>query len=195
MILNAMQHSIKRQTTALLLPLLGVLFLLAGCKAQPRHTAIRLPDQESESVILVGTASLDSLYQPPFGNWYDPNIREYSPKETAIEALEPLLEDVDITLFMGTWCEDSQREVPRFVKILQEVGYPPERVRLITMNRDKKTPQNYEKGLSIINVPTFIFYREQEEVGRIVEYPIESLESDMLKILSGAPYRHAYDWD
>ena len=49
--------------------------------------------------------------------------------------------------------------------------------------------------MSIINVPTFIFYKDGEELGRIVEYPIQDLESDMLKILSGQPYRHAYDWD
>jgi len=29
-------------------------------------------------------------------------------------------------------------------------------------------------------------------LGRIVEYPIESLEQDMLKILQGKPYKHAY---
>lgn len=172
-----------------------ILILFAGCKAQPRHTAIRVPDQESESVILVGTASLDSLYSPPFAQWYDKNISDYTPNPEVLSEVEPLLEDVAITLYMGTWCKDSRREVPRFVKILQETGYAPERVRMIAMTRDKDTPQNYEKGMSIINVPTFIFYKDGEELGRIVEYPIEDLESDMLKILSGQPYRHAYDWD
>ena len=182
-------------TASFLISFMGILVLLSGCRAQPRHTAVRIPDQESESVILVGTASLDSLYRMPFGDWYDTNIKAYIPSPEVIAELEPLLEDVEITLFMGTWCKDSRREVPRFVKILQESGYPPERVRMIAMTRDKTTPQDYEKGMSIINVPTFIFYKEQEELGRIVEYPIEDLESDMLKILSGQPYRHAYDWD
>ena len=26
-------------------------------------------------------------------------------------------------LFMGTWCEDSQREVPAMIKILDQAGY------------------------------------------------------------------------
>ena len=63
------------------------------------------------------------------------------------------------------------------------------------MTREKATPEAFEEGFGIINVPTFIFYRGGQELGRIVEYPIESLEADMVKILSGQPYRHAYDWD
>ena len=167
--------------------------LLAGCKAQPHHTAVRMPDDGNE--ILVGTAAIDSLHAQPFAAWYEPNLAAYEPDPEKIDELEGLLEGVDITLFMGTWCEDSQREVPRFVKILEEAGYPADEVELITMTREKNTPQGYEKGFGIINVPTFIFYRDGEELGRIVEYPIEGLETDMVKILSGAPYRHAYDWD
>ena len=66
---------------------------------------------------------------------------------------------------------------------------------VVAMTREKTTPEGYEEGYGIINVPTFIFYRGEGELGRIVEYPIESMEADMVKILSGLPYRHAYDWD
>jgi hypothetical protein len=41
-------------------------------------------------------------------------------------------------------------------------------------------------------VPTFIFMKDGQELGRIVEYPLESLEKDMAKILSGVDYKHAY---
>ncbi|MBC2839041.1 thioredoxin family protein [Robiginitalea sp. SC105] len=174
--------------------LLIALVLFAGCKAQPSYTAMRIPDPEDQE-ILVGTAPLDSLYSEPFVEWYEPNLAAYEPNPEVISALKPLLEDIEITLFMGTWCSDSKREVPRFVKILEAAGYPADKMEIITMTRDKNTPQAYEEGFGIINVPTFIFYRDDEELGRIVEYPIESLEADMLKILSGAPYRHAYDWD
>lgn len=167
--------------------------LTLGCKAQPKHTAVRMPDRGS--VILVGTAALDSLHAEPFGAWYEPNMESYTPDPEKVSKLKKLLKDVDITVFMGTWCADSKREVPRFVKILEAANYPVDDVRLITMTRDKDTPQGYEDGYGVINVATFIFYRDGEELGRIVEYPIESLEADMLKILQGEPYRHAYDWD
>ena len=34
--------------------------------------------------------------------------------------------------------------------------------------------------------------KDDQELGRMVEYPLESLEKDMVKILSGEDYKHAY---
>lgn len=171
----------------------SLLAVLIGCKAQPTHTAVRIPDGETE--ILVGSAALDSLNNDPFKGWYQANMEAYEVDPELTLQLEGLLEDVDVKLFLGTWCNDSKREVPRFVRILKEAGYPPETVEVVAMTREKATPEAFEEGFGIINVPTFIFYRGGQELGRIVEYPIESLEADMVKILSGQPYRHAYDWD
>ena len=172
----------------LLLPL-----LLGACKANPTHSAIRVPDEES--VMLVGSASLDSLRTAPFVSWYDTNRDAYTPESESLDELKTLLKDVRIVLLMGTWCKDSRREVPRFTAILEAVKYPLDEVEVITVDRDKKTPENLEQGLELIQVPTFIFYKADRELGRIVEFPINTLEADMLAILSGQPYRHAYDWD
>jgi len=167
--------------------------ILASCKANPPHTAQRVADEGT--VMLVGTASLDSLQTEPFVSWYEDIRNEYTPNQETIDKLRPLLKDIHIMLLMGTWCNDSRREVPRFVKILEETGYPPDEVEVIAVDREKTTPGQFESGLELMQVPTFIFYRDGEELGRIVEFPMEDLESDMLKILSGQPYRHAYDWD
>lgn len=174
-------------------PLIGIILLLGACKATPTHTAVRMPDEES--VMLVGTASLDSLKSDPFNSWYETNMESYKPETESLEQIKKLLKDVRIVLLMGTWCKDSRREVPRFVAILNAVNYPVDEIEVIAVDRDKKTPENFEQGLELIQVPTFIFYKEDLELGRIVEFPINSLESDMLAILSGQPYRHAYDWD
>ena len=178
---------------SILKSLLPLLFLSLSFCAGEKHTAVRVPDGDSE--ILVGTASLDSLKNPPFSTWFDPGVTSTSPEVDKINSLKPLRKEVEIVLFLGTWCEDSQREVPKFAKILQETGFPWEKVKVVTMTREKTTLQNYEDGLEITNVPTFIFYKNGEELGRIVEFPIEDLESDMLKILRGEPYKHAYDWE
>lgn len=167
--------------------------ILAACKANPPHTAERVADEGT--VMLVGTAALDSLQTEPFVSWYEANRNEYRPNPETIEKLKPLLKDVHVTLLLGTWCKDSRREVPRFVKILEEAGYSPATVEVIAVDREKTTPEQFESGLELLQVPTFIFYRSGKELGRIVEFPIDDLESDMLKILSGQPYRHAYDWD
>lgn len=178
----------------MLLPVLPLLFLfLASCKGTYENNAVRVPD--GNSVILVGTASLDSLLNKPFDSWFEENYKAANPDPATVQAIAPLLKDVEIDAFIGTWCEDSQREVPKFVKILEGAGYPVDEVRVVTMTREKTTPQHYEEGLDVTNVPTFIFYKNGKEMNRIVEFPIKTLESDMLAILKGEPYKHAYDWD
>ena len=64
---------------------------------------------------------------------------------------------------------------------------------LIALNRLKKTSDNLQEGYAIRRIPTFIFYKEGEELGRYVEFPRESMEKDILKIITKQPYRHSYD--
>ncbi len=51
------------------------------------------------------------------------------------------------------------------------------------MSEEKTTPENWEKGLEIFNVPTLIFDKNNIEIKGIVEFPKTTLESDVEKIL------------
>ncbi len=144
------------------------------------------------SVILLGEANRKGFQMDTFKGWYNPGYENYTVDSETLEKLKPLLKDVTITVFMGTWCEDSQRETPHFYKIIDAASYDESKITLITVSDEKTTPQGFEKGKNITNVPTIIFYKKNKELGRIVEYPIESLEEDMLAILSGKEYKHAY---
>ena len=98
---------------------------------------------------------------------------------------------------MGTWCGDSKREVPRFVKILEHMAFDLAKLKIICLNTGfqnyKQAPDREEAGLSIHRVPTFILHdNEQKEIGRIVEEPIVSFEQDMLNIMEGRLYETAY---
>ena len=53
----------------------------------------------------------------------------------------------------------------------------------IGVDRLKKTHDYSIKELKIKRVPTFIFYKEGKEIGRIIESPNETLEKDFLKIV------------
>ncbi len=145
-----------------------------------------------DSVMLLGKANRKGFQMDAFKDWFNAGYEGYSVDSETLEKLKPLLNDVNITLFMGTWCEDSQRETPHFYKILDEANFDESKLTLITVSDEKTTPQGFEDGKNITNVPTLIFYKNDKELGRIVEYPIESLEKDMLAILSGKEYKHAY---
>jgi len=145
-----------------------------------------------DSVMLLGKANRKGFQMDAFKDWFNTGYEDYKVDTETSEKLKPLLKDVDITVFMGTWCEDSQRETPHFYKILDAANFDESKLTLITVSEEKTTPQGYEEGKNITNVPTIIFYKNDKELGQIVEYPIESLEKDMFAILSGKDYKHAY---
>jgi thiol-disulfide isomerase/thioredoxin len=145
-----------------------------------------------DTVMLLGKANRKGFQMDAFKSWFNTGYENYKVDSETLEKLKPFLKDATITVFMGTWCEDSQRETPHFYKILDEANFDESKLTLITVSDEKTTPQGFEEGKNITNVPTFIFYKNDKELGRIVEYPIESLEKDMLAILSGKEYKHAY---
>ena len=165
------------------------LLLLVSCK---NETEINITVPYEDTVILLGPADEKGFKQEPFNAWYDLNYTDYKVDEALVNQLKSLSKDIEIKTFMGTWCEDSQRETPNFYKLLDAIEFQEKRHSLYAVSREKTTPQQFEKDLNITNVPTFIFFKDGKEINRIVEYPIESLEKDMLNILSGKAYKHAY---
>jgi hypothetical protein len=95
------------------------------------------------------------------------------------------LNNITIAIVMGTWCSDSRKLVPKFFKILDYLKFSDGKISILTVGRNKKGKANETDSLKIELVPTIIFYRNGAEIGRIVESPKETLERDLLKILSG----------
>ena len=139
-------------------------------------------------MILIGECNRDAFTMEPFQEWYDFEYEEYTPEQTAVEKLEKYINDgLRIKVVMGSWCSDSQREVPRFYRIMDEAGITDKKVELISVNRDKVVPGMDISTLKIERVPTFIIYDGIKELGRIIETPAETLEKDLLMILSAKP--------
>ncbi len=141
---------------------------------------------------LVGPITLEKLQSEPYKDWFKSSYENYTVDESLIKMMKKSLEKYKIKLFLGTWCGDSKREIPRILKILKESKFPMKNLEIIALDRRrgfyKKSPSGEEKGLNIIKVPTLIFFKNNKEVNRIVESPIASLEEDMLAILSGKTY-------
>jgi len=148
--------------------------------------------EEIEVPVLLGVQKRATLEASPYDSWFNENYKQHTLDTATIHTIKGELAATDILVFMGTWCEDSQRETPAFYKILDLAGIDASAVKLITVSEDKDTPEGLEEGLEITNVPTIILSKGGKELGRIVEYPIESLERDLAKILSGQEYKHAY---
>lgn len=152
----------------------------------------RVPDEEDGGEMLLGKITCKGLQEEPFNEWFVESFNNHTLDSTRIDSIKPLLKNVSIKVFMGTWCEDSQREVPALQKILEAADYKEEQVEMIAVTHDKDTPQEFEKDYELEYVPTIIFFKDGAEMNRIVEYPQETLEKDMVNILNGRAYKHYY---
>lgn len=143
--------------------------------------------QQTADRILYGAFTADSLQQQPYSKWFTKNYNEYTVSQQVKKQLGSVsLKGLSIEIFMGTWCGDSKREVPKFLKILDDINFDSRNVKIIGVGGSdslyKQSPQGQEKGKGIFRVPVFIVYKNGIEMGRINEFAATTLERDFLAI-------------
>ncbi len=159
---------------------------LAGKPDEEEEAASHVWDFRDATTWLLGDFQPSRFFNPPHSSWYVSGYRDYHPDQAFMEELrEADISDMTITIVLGTWCPDSRREVPGFMKIIDLWGFPEEKIRFIGVDIDKVAPLQDYMELGIERVPTFIFYKNNSEKGRIIEVPVTSLEQDTRNILKG----------
>jgi thiol-disulfide isomerase/thioredoxin len=154
--------------------------------AQTTEAAPAPVNYNDQTTWLLGYFKPDQLTHYPYSAWYLKGYDDYQLKTDAINKLLDISKDaVTIKIVMGTWCPDSRREVPRFMRVLNAWQFPVEKVTFIGVDDAKLSPVGEYVNLDIKRVPTFIVYKNNLEAGRIIENPATSLEQDMVNILTG----------
>ena len=108
--------------------------------------------------------------------------RNYDAYEV-LAGIDGLPGDLEVKILFGTWCHDSEREVPRMLKLLEASGVKQENISLIALDIRKEEPEGRAKALDVRFTPTFIFLTGGTEMGRIVERPNVNLEHDIKAML------------
>lgn len=163
----------------------------AGTKKQGMATATpvnkEVMSHENEPILL-GRINREGLTRGTYAAWFNKEYNSYRVDEKALEPVKSKLKGLTVLVFMGTWCEDSQREVPRLFKIADYLGFKDKNIQIVSLDnhpdRYKQGPNREEQGYNIELVPTIIFQRDGKELGRIVEYTQVSFEADMAAILA-----------
>jgi thiol-disulfide isomerase/thioredoxin len=114
-------------------------------------------------------------------------MENYQPDSEAVAFLWNFDKDVKISVMLGSWCSDSRREVPRFLKVMEAADNPHFQFELFGLDRAKKDSLGMGEKFQIEYVPTFIVLMNDEEIGRIIETPTETIEQDLVEILMNAP--------
>ena len=114
------------------------------------------------------------------------NRDAYEPAGVDIRQIAALQVTATLDVYFGSWCSDSRREVPRFLKILDQAAPSRLRVRYYGLDRSKRKPERLAKKGAIEKVPTFVLRVDGREVGRIVETPQTTLEHDLALLVERA---------
>lgn len=161
-----------------LLPLAAV----ALCCASAPDRAAEVAELEP---VLVGPLSRAEI-EAAVPGWVAAEIESRPDPAGAVEMTEAGSADSRVTVYLGTWCSDSRRELSRFWRALDDAGGEVAfDLDYVGVNRDKDEPAEALAGLGLQYVPTFVVEIDGVEVGRIVEESPNGIERDLAALLRG----------
>ena len=141
-----------------------------------------------------GSVTIEDFSTGEYAEWYSENSEGYQTEIKHADAR--LLDDIDVEIFVGTWCGDTKYLVPKFIETWRQLGLDEDRLSIIALHNEggnyKQGPYNETIDKNIHRVPTFIFSKSNNEIGRIVERTVHDLDNDILLIAKGDPYKERY---
>ena len=158
-------------TTLKWLTLLAV-FALTACATNTTTKAAMLTGK-------VQSATLLANYEK-FANEFN----RFTLSDDELSQIKQWPKALTIEVFFGTWCHDSQREVPRLLKV--SANSEQLEMRLIALDYRKNDPEKLAQSKGIKFTPTFIVHLGEKEIGRIVERPQKSLVFDISDMLNNS---------
>lgn len=144
----------------------------------------KMIDPKKGEEILIGYCTRGGLEKGSFGKSFAEYYKIYQPDSMVVMELAKKQDDIEIMIVLGTWCSDSQEQVPKFFKVLDLIRFPKSNVQIICVDSSKKSGDIDLVNYNIEKVPTFMVYRKGREIGRIIETPYSTIEKDLLMFFS-----------
>ena len=103
-----------------------------------------LVGEEGETVIL-GPMNRANLNTDEFKGWFEPSYKSQKVPEVWVNDHLSLCEEITFKLFLGTWCEDTKRELGPMFKILDALNVHHNRIEMYGLSEYKDSPDRLEK--------------------------------------------------
>jgi len=145
-----------------------VLMFSSGCYSSSSET--------DDAIGHVTTEQIKSEFQT-FGD----NYQAFQLADEDIERIAQWPESINVKVYFGTWCHDSQREIPKLFRIAD--ASPNVNYSWVALDRTKSDPQSLAKLAGVKFTPTIVVYNNEQEIGRIIERPKVSLVDDLEQII------------
>lgn len=138
-------------------------------------------DSVEHERILIGPVNRSAFQD---SSWYMSNYNLYRPTGKLIHQIDSLAAGDSVLIVLGTWCSDSHMWVPMFLAIADSTTLAG-KIGFLTVPRSNGWRDQLTPGLDIKRVPTFIFFHDGREIGRIVEEPQGDIGENIVRILGG----------
>lgn len=136
--------------------------------------------------ILKGLLSRTIIESDTTFHWFKDNYKLGKVDAPAVEAFKKNGAKINVVIFGGTWCEDTQNLLPQFYRLADASGFPDTSITLIGVDRNKKTLDHLSDAFHITNVPTFIVMKDGKEAARVVEYgKYGQIDKELGEIVNG----------
>jgi hypothetical protein len=140
--------------------------------------------KDKKENILIGHTNKKDLDNAKLFPWYYYGKRAYQVNDSVCTLLKPYTDSVSVLIIAGTWCGDTQIEMPKAFRLFEKLNINDSLIDIQLQNRKKQNPFFNAKAIQVKAIPCFIFYEQGREIGRIIEHPEKSFELDLLTILS-----------
>jgi thiol-disulfide isomerase/thioredoxin len=111
------------------------------------------------------------------------NMGLYNPDREVLEKIKENIEDMEIKLFTADWCPDCRIQLPRFFAVLLALEDEDFALEILEVDRSKQDESGLAEMMGVMAIPTFIFMKDGQELGRIIERPQGRMEEDIAEIL------------
>lgn len=151
-----------------LLTTVVLLFLSINSFAQVQYEVSKDPQNGQKT--LKGILSRELLLNDSEFTWMKNDISWYKPNAECVANLTAVKDTIQLIVFVGTWCEDSQIVFPQLLKMLDQVGFDMKRLTVVGVDRKKTTLGHLTEALNVTKAPTILVLKGGKEIGRVEEF-------------------------
>jgi thiol-disulfide isomerase/thioredoxin len=127
-------------------------------------------DPKNGQKTLKGILSRELLQNDTAFSWMHSNISWYKPNVDCVTNLTAQKDSIQLLVFIGTWCEDSQVILPQLLKMLDQIKFPADHLTIIGIDRKKQTLGSLSDALGVTKAPTIMVMKNGKELGRVEEF-------------------------
>jgi hypothetical protein len=133
----------------------------------------------SQDSSLIGKVDIAQLHGIIGWENMDKDFSAYQPESEKISYLKAKESRIEeLTIFLGTWCSDSQEQLPKVFNVLQTVGLDKKSI-LYGVNRGKTEPKAEVEQFKVTKLPSiFVRFKSGEIIQILNEIPEVNFETD-----------------